>query len=393
MKRFTFLFSLLLVSLLLCEAAQFLFRFIDGYRVMQTALADVDNDGDLDAFLVNGGGSAVHEAYVLINNGAGRFNRDVRLDPWPGDTITLGDVNGDGFADAFLGLAGGSIVRYLNDGAGRFAGWDYLTRPAPIGVTHVHLMLGDLNNNGRLDVFSAGCCGRERDMTPAGALMLPYSEVWLYDSEGHIEKQYKVGQAGSNGAAMADLNGDGALDVFLANGRTLDAAGNFATSTPNRVLFNDGWGRLTDGGQQLGQAESMAVALGDVNGDGSADAVVGNRGADMVWLNDGRGSFSDSGQRLGIGLTEQLFLVALDGDVHLDLLALGKGGAQIWLNDGTGRFGAGMSFYYGRDGAPALGDVTGDGLPDLFVADTVKYQVWRGDGSGRFSLRAWDAYR
>lgn len=98
---------------------------------------------------------------------------------------------------------------------------------------------------------------------------------------------------------VADLNGDGSLDVFLANNHGRNAAGKLTVDAPSTVLFNDGHGRLANSSQQSGQTESLGVALRDVNGGGFPDAAVGNRGPDEIWLNNGRGFFSDSIQRLG----------------------------------------------------------------------------------------------
>lgn len=88
----------------------------------------------------------------------------------------------------------------------------------------------------------------------------------------------------------------------------MDASGNSQRGVPNTIWVNDGQGNFTDSGQQLGNEESYAVALGNIqNGDGFIDAVVGNRGPDEIWFNDGQGNLSDSRQRLGSGLTRAVF--------------------------------------------------------------------------------------
>ena len=57
---------------------------------------------------------------------------------------------------------------------------------------------------------------------------------------------------------------------------------------------------FTDSGQTLGNSDSLSVALGDLDGDGDLDAMVGNYNQlNHVWTNDGLGTFTDSGQKLG----------------------------------------------------------------------------------------------
>jgi hypothetical protein len=191
----------------------------------------------------------------------------------------------------------------------------------------------------------------------------------------------------SGALALGDLNGDETLDVFLAKGWTPPTR-----NIANEVWFNDGQGNFTDSGQRLGNAESYAVALGDLNRDGFLDAVVGNRGAGEIWFNDGQGNFGLGQQHLGRGINT-IFVSDLDRDDDLDLFLGGGGSIQVWLNDGTGQFKAGQRINLDRYDAAAVGDVTADGIPDVFVGGPAAYQVWRGDGKGRFSAGRRSAYR
>jgi hypothetical protein len=366
--------------------------------VNQVALADLNGNGYLDAFLVVGHGSHPYPAYVLYNDGAGNFAEDaLPVGNWTGFSVALGDVNDDGHTDALLDITAGGIVVYLNDGQGNVREYGYLAgaAPDPKGVMRLRPVVADLNGDGRLDIFAAGCCGREAVINPTRrGTLLPYSQVWLHTSDNFQAPAQRVGQMGSNAVALADLNGDGSPDAFLANGRTLDAAEVSHPETPNTVWFNDGQGHFSDSGQQLGRVESMAVAVGDVNGDGFPDAVVGNRGPDEVWFNDGLGNFEDSNQRLGDDLTQFVFLADLNGDGHLDLFASGDTDGRAWFNDGSSQFTAGRQrIRYRHDDAASLGDVTGDGLIDVFVGGVDSYQVWRNDGNGHFSADRRTNYR
>lgn len=362
-----------------------IFNFERPPRVQQIALADLNGNGRLDAFLAIApdGEPYIHADYLLFNEGNGRFvdsGQDFGL--WPTFSAVAADVNGDGHSDLILGYGG--VGLFLNDGRGSFR---KLPSPAYLGdhaIARLYVALADLNGNGSLDVFGAACCGGAVAAPEFRPLYAP-DQVWLNEGNGRFRASQQLAQTGSNAVALGDLNGNGAMDAFVASGQSTHSDGSVSGNTPNTVWFNDGQGRFHDSGQRLGRRESTAVALGDVNGNGFLDAVVGNRGADEIWFNDGLGNFSDSGQKLENGLTRSLFLADLDGDGHLDLVVGGETSAQVWLNDGRGQFGQGQLVDHDRLAAIALGDVTGDGLVDVFVAEVAAYQVWRGEGNGRFS--------
>ena len=167
-------------------------------------------------------------------------------------------------------------------------------------------------------------------------------------------------------AALGDLNGDQTLDVFLANGwRLVD--GQPKSTTPNEAWFNDGLGNFADSRQRLGDDQSFAVMLGDLNGAGFLDAVVGNQHGGEIWTNDGQGNFTESNQSLGRRVVNNIFVTDLDKDGDLDLFLGGKTSIRIWLNNGLGRFRCGQRITFENPEAVFVGDVTSDGLVDVFV--------------------------
>ncbi|MCL4266183.1 MAG: VCBS repeat-containing protein [Anaerolineae bacterium] len=406
---YSFLALLSLVALLTLQTGRHLWYVTldETYDVRHVAMGDVNGDGRLDAFLSVG---SIGDGYwradrVLLNGGDGRFtDSGQELGEWRSFAAALGDINSDGDIDILSGSYSG-LMYYQNDGSGAFVTTIYAPGDFVHRSSHLNVALADLDGDGSLDAFTTGCCG----WISQGVRYPAYSEVWLNDGAGGLRRSgQRIGQTGSNAVALGDLNGDGTIDAFLANGRTIHeqdaslpaiarfrqwwravawgivAENIYTFNTPNTVWLNDGQAKFSDSGQQLGQAESMAAALGDVNGDGFLDAVVGNNGADEVWLNDGQGNFS-RGQRLGRELTWSVYLADLDGDGDLDLVVGGESNGRVWLNDGTGHFRRGQGFGYGRYQSIAVGDVTGDGIVDIFVADVESYQVWRGVGDGRFT--------
>jgi hypothetical protein len=314
--------------------------------------------------------------------------------------VYLTDLDGNGHLDAFLVPLNDVHRTLANDGSGRFTlKQEFTMRNRAI------LALGDLNNDGRADVIlnrhnqqgiTLACATAPEELTAVGPADVVSSHPLAIAGGQHVVACCKggtslvdygpftdhrpcLGSGEARSVALADLNGNGHLDAFLAKGW-----GGPVQYFPNEVWFNDGQGGFSDSGQRLGNSGSLAVVLGDLNGNGFVDAVVGNRDADEIWFNDGQGHFSDSGQRLGSGLTHTIFLADLNNDGHPDLFLAGNGSGRVWLNDGTGRFSMGQRIRYGRNETVALGDVTGNGHPDLFVVGLHSYRVWEGEGNGRF---------
>lgn len=370
------------------------FSFEGAPRVQEIALGDLNGDGFLDAYLAIApdGEPYLHPDFLLINEGNGRFRDSGQsFGDSPSFSVEMGDLNGDGFTDLVVGWYG--VGERLNDGKGLMTK-NLLLNGYSDGVYRFDVALADLNNDGYLDIFGAGCCGGATAGTDDPQVFFPTSQVWLNDDNRNFSSTgQRIGQDGSMAVALADLNGDGAIDAWLANIFTMTAEGKTRSNIPNTVWFNDGYGNFTDSGQRLGNGESYAVALGDLNGDEFPDAVVGNRGADEIWINDGRGNFQKSSQRLGSGLTRSVFLSDLDGDGYLDLILDSETEAQVWHNDGAGKFSKRQSISHDHYDAIALGDVTGDGIADIFVAGVNSYQVWRGDEAGTFTADARLVYR
>ena len=376
-----FLLLTLLVSAIAFAVFVTTFSFEGPPLVQEVALADLNGDGHLDAFLTISPNGEPYGApdVVLFGDGNGRFSDSGQvLENYNTFAVALGDVTGDGLIDAVVGNQ-----VYVNMGNGRFNPNGRYLDSAGMGTFRFQPSLADLDGDGTLDVFGAACCG---GAIPEKQALFSEDEVWL-NNEGQLTNSGRqLAQTGSNAAALGDLNGDGFVDAFVAGGKTTNADMSTTQKTPNTVWFNDGTGHFTDSGQRLGLAESKAVSLADLEGDGDLDAVVGNRGqADEIWLNDGAGLFSLSSERLGRSTTKKVFLADLNGDGTADAVMSGETSARIWLNDGTGRFSRGRRISYEAGHAITLGDVTGDDVFDIFVAGIDRYQVWRGEGNGRFT--------
>ncbi|HLF24739.1 MAG TPA: FG-GAP-like repeat-containing protein [Anaerolineae bacterium] len=192
------------------------------------ALGDLDGDGDLDAFEVNqsGGppapGSAPNDL-VWLNDGAGYFtDSEQRLGSSNGQAVALGDVDGDGDLDAFVGNAdfGRADEVWWNDGEGNFT--DSGQRLG--GQDTRSVALDDLDRDGDLDAFVGNAVS---------------GWIWTNDGLGRFtDSDQRFDWSSAYTIHLADVDGDGNTDVFAIrfNGDYRiwrnDGAGWFRRETP-----------------------------------------------------------------------------------------------------------------------------------------------------------------
>lgn len=379
----------------------FFFRCLDGcgpYYNTASA-ADLDGDGDLDVVLSN----LRHENEIIvwagstfwINQGGSRFTpRKVEPD---GSSATAGDLNGDGQADLFQIGSGDALLSTRQGGASGETWAASRVRPGanliyPGG--HNTVLLGDLNNDGRLDAFIGACCGTVLEGNNGGAATYFQSLAWVWlntTQDGSFPTGDVISQAALGDLpmqpALGDLDGDGDLDVFAA--LQYPAAGS-GYDVAGRVLLNDGSGNFTDSGQRLAAAgatpESTAAALADLDGDGDLDALVGGPDGALVWTNQA-GVFADSGARLPGGPIFAVFLADFDGDGDPDALLAGKKQAALWWNDGPRGFrDSKQRLRYTERHGLAVGDFDADGDPDVFAAAyDDQFRLWLNQGGGKLA--------
>jgi len=322
----------------------------------KVTLADIDGDGWVDLLFPNGGDysspGTPERSQVFKNRGQ-----------WQGAPPFFTDVS-----DSVLGTAPG-LVRVIK--------------------------VGDVDGDHRPDIFVAGCyqtqsrlyLGGAAGFTDAGADHLPAA-------------------AGSFGdAELGDVDGDGDLDLVLADWGPGDALGNDGGVT--RLWLNDGSGHFSDATTgrmpDIRVKMSWDLELADVDDDFDLDVLVSSKlsPGSFLFVNDGGGHFADASAARLPQFTNNYEFEAMDvdGDLDLDLITINDGDGfreHLFLNDGghyrdatAERWPDAANLEGVDDNVEAFLDVDADGDADFLIGSlSGPDRLLRNDGTGHFTLEA-----
>jgi len=333
------------------------------------AMADIDNDGDLDLIITGKDGDLLNDNTTLYsNNGLGDFTEipetglSILTDA---GSIAFADTDGDGDQDLLLTGRDGSPTYYahyyLNDGSGNFT--PDTTQPfEPSGGGN--LDFADIDNDGDLDLFMTGFHnGNTR-----------FSKLYQNDGIGNFSELTStpfLDIGGVSSSAFFDMDNDNDLDLILTGKNnnnqkktTLyenDGAGNFSlvSNTPFENVFNGG------------------VAAADTDNDGDIDVLINGENAIggfcQLYLNDGTGSFNLlEGTPFIQTVAGTADFADFDNDNDMDILVTGAAGhpdfaAHIYENQGNNNFSLGDVLVTVYIPSIALGDIDNDNDLDAIV--------------------------
>jgi hypothetical protein len=334
---------------------------------MNAAADDADGDGDLDLALA----MEFQPKILLLNDGAGRFTDASAQLPrvvHDSEDVAFSDFDGDGDLDlVFVSEDDRTDELYMNDGSGRYT--DASERLTTDDVTN-GLILMDLDGDGRDDVLTANI-GNERAL--------------ISDGQGGFRDETDMrwpqqGESRTQALETGDVDGDGDLDVIVAN------------EGQNQLYLNEA-GRLVDVTATylpVDEDETRDIRAVDIDADSDLDLIVGNVAflsqqspQDYILLNDGSGKFTRAEQAafpedMRSNFTLQTLDIDRDGDIDAVAPSTvfaddGMGIYLVLLNDGRGRFTVADSVLpaaaNGNGFDIEVADFDADGIDDLFLCN------------------------
>jgi hypothetical protein len=327
---------------------------------------DLDEDGHLD-ILQRAGGSA----QLILGNGDGTFGAPTLAGSGVGTLdIDLGDFNEDGDVDMLAGHhSSDDLVLVFGEGDGTFRGL-HATQNSPEDVAMV-----DLDGDGNLDLLTAARVYLDGELT-----------AFLGDGEGGFGQFItSPGLRDVMDMDVGDLDGDGVVDVALVRESFLSPRTVWAKGSGDGTF-----GALVD---LVMGADLDAVRLADMNGDGDLDVVVASTGSNSVVIRAGHGDGTfDAAVTIPTWFSPVDVVVDdVDGDGNGDLTTFHNGsGTSIEVRLGNGDLTFAAPIQTDLGGAPQggrllLADLNDDGDLDLIatglLAGDVGVMLGNGDGT------------
>jgi hypothetical protein len=267
------------------------------------------------------------------------------------------------------------------------------------GGSSYDVKMADVDGDGDLDVLVAN---------------VENNAMYINDGGGSLAKvtvgAFVTDGENSRGLEVVDIDDDGDADVFVANW-----ADQLGDGTTNAMYMNDGGGvlqRVTESAFVQSGERSYAVKAADIDGDGDLDVFVANAGRNIcngMYLNDGEGELSQVMEGVfvtDVRYSKDLEVVDIDGDDDLDVLVVSDAGSEaiqsgyadpgysarptdyeltrnaMYINVGDGDLRSsydsyGSTYYYGGDfisdgglsTSLEVADIDGDGDLDVFVTN------------------------
>jgi hypothetical protein len=325
--------------------------------VIQTSLADVDGDGDVDLI----GVALSVETFVILQNDGGDFSSETLLTGYSlPQSTTTGDLDGDGDID-FVGVVmGDESPLYVFENIG-VNGVNEFTITLPQSTVNEwdssmnHAEIVDIDGDGDNDLVSSAWTGK----------------VVLFKNVDGLDSGTEIGGPASHTTA-ADINGDNRLDLVSSSYHTdkitIYLQNENGTFSEDLIIDKP----ADTSGQILNRP--IHTSVGDLNGDGNIDLVTTYNTANKftVFKSNGSGGFH-TGVSLDTSLDQgasHTTLADLNNDGHLDIVTAARfsNAYAVFKNDGSGNFLESLQLETDLDAGAkhtSVADIDGDGDLDI----------------------------
>ncbi len=386
------------------------------------AAGDFNGDGKLDLAIVNAEDDSVS---VLLGQGDGTFQSQVVYKVPIGQGLVIGDFNNDHKLD--LAVGGPSVM--LGNGDGTFQA--PITYVGSTQQTGPALAAADFNLDGNLDLYAGGAlflgngdgtfvlhatypvanaaAAAAADLNRDGKPDLVVAQqsgvsVLLGNGDGSFQTtvKYSAGYYATD-VLVADVNGDGRLDLEVANSGCATQFGCSATGPASiSVLLGLGDGTFVGGTQYPFQSgnPSLQVVSADFNGDGKPDFAAQTPNTSQatstmaVYLGNGDGTLQAQ-ISTAVPSNGDIAAADLNADGKADIAmvyanctqgACLPGYVAVLIGNGDGTFQPPVPYATGlQPGSLVIGDFNGDGKPDLATSnstsDNISILLNNGDGT------------
>lgn len=340
----------------------------ENFTLSSLEFADVDNDSDVDLLIMGRNVDFINVANLYINDGEGNYSLDQgsNIEGLSSGDLSFGDIDNDNDLDLIVTGRNTNMTRrtelYLNDGSGVFTVQSQVQFESVAGSK---VELGDLNNDGLLDVVLIGFTGSEAQtnvyLNTGNATFTEVSTIFEDVFLGDI--------------AIFDADNDTDNDVLITG------SGN-SNNRVSELYLNNGDGTFIESSNSLTGSISSSVAVADIDSDNDLDIIISGLSlvnglqepSTTLYINNGMGEYTASTQSfINVGRGNVVF-EDIDNDQDLDIFISGvdEDDAIIYsfyLNDGLGVYVpfVDSNILAVREGSLDFADVNGDGTQDIAI--------------------------